>query len=77
VKAEARNTPADAIVGTGRVGRGCGKGGESCWRWGQCHALWRTPRVSMMEMSLSSRVFWWLGGQFSTCGSAKLPIFAT
>jgi hypothetical protein len=40
MKAEARNTPRHAIVGTGRVGRGRGKGGESCWRWGQRLALW-------------------------------------
>ena len=37
--------PADAIVGTERVGRGLGKGGESCWRGRQRRALWRTrPR---------------------------------
>jgi hypothetical protein len=31
--------PADAIVATGRVGRGREKGGETCWRWGQRLAL--------------------------------------
>jgi hypothetical protein len=31
--------PADVIVGTERVGRGLGKGGESCWRGQQRRAL--------------------------------------
>jgi hypothetical protein len=61
----------------GVLGGVVGRGGESCWRWGQRRALLRTQRISMMEMPSLSQVFWWLGGQFSTCGSVKLPAFAT
>ena len=69
--------PADAIVGTERVGRGLGKGGESCWRGRQRRALWRTRGVKTMEIASSSRVFLMAVGHFSPPGSAKLPAFAT
>ena len=72
--------PADAIVGTERVGRGLGKGGESCWRGRQRRALWRTRGVTTMEIAPScgaiKRILAGVG-QFSPPGSAKLPAFAT
>ena len=55
-EAEARYTPADAIVGTERVGRGLG--GESCWRRRQRRALWRTRGVTTMEIAPSCGVIY-------------------
>jgi len=42
--------PTDAIVGIGRVRRGLGKGGESCWRGQQRRALWRGRDVSQWKL---------------------------
>ena len=70
--------PADAIVGTERVGRGLGKGGSLVGVGDSVVPCGGHDRgVKTMEIASSSRVFLMAVGHFSPPGSAKLPAFAT